>query len=83
MPRVRFEPTTTVFKREKTVHALDHAATVISFVLVLVEKIADVQTSRSLLWLAPHVRGYQYFNKFSLARHVYAFTPLTSEQELL
>jgi hypothetical protein len=29
MPLVRFEPTTPVFERAKTVHALDHAATVI------------------------------------------------------
>jgi hypothetical protein len=29
MPRVGFEPTIPVFEREKTVHALDHAATVI------------------------------------------------------
>jgi hypothetical protein len=29
MPRVRFEPTIPVFEREKTVHALDLAATVI------------------------------------------------------
>jgi hypothetical protein len=30
MPRVGFEPTTRVFERAKTVHALDRAATVIS-----------------------------------------------------
>jgi hypothetical protein len=30
MPRVGFEPTTPVFERAKTVHALDRAATVIS-----------------------------------------------------
>jgi hypothetical protein len=29
MPRVRFDPTTPVFERAKTVHALDRAATVI------------------------------------------------------
>jgi hypothetical protein len=29
MPRVGFEPTIPVFERAKTVHALDHAATVI------------------------------------------------------
>jgi hypothetical protein len=29
MPRIRFEPTDTVFKRAKIVHALDRAATVI------------------------------------------------------
>jgi hypothetical protein len=29
MPRVEFEPTTPVFERAKTVHALDRAATVI------------------------------------------------------
>jgi hypothetical protein len=29
MPRLGFEPTTTVFERVKTVHALDRAATVI------------------------------------------------------
>jgi hypothetical protein len=27
MPRVGFEPMISVFEREKTVHALDHAAT--------------------------------------------------------
>jgi hypothetical protein len=32
MPRVGFEPMTRVFKRAKTVHALDCAATVISIV---------------------------------------------------
>jgi hypothetical protein len=31
MPPVEFEPTATVFKRAKTVHALDCAATVIGF----------------------------------------------------
>jgi hypothetical protein len=30
MPRVEFEPTTLVFERAKTVHALDRAVTVIS-----------------------------------------------------
>jgi hypothetical protein len=29
MPRVGFEPTISMFERAKTVHALDHAATVI------------------------------------------------------
>jgi hypothetical protein len=29
MPRVGFEPSTPVFEREKTVHALDRTATVI------------------------------------------------------
>jgi hypothetical protein len=29
MPRVGFEPTTSVFEQVKTVHALDYAATVI------------------------------------------------------
>jgi hypothetical protein len=29
MPRVGYEPTTPVFEREKTVHALDRATTVI------------------------------------------------------
>jgi hypothetical protein len=29
MPRVGFEPTIPVFERAKTVHALDHAVTVI------------------------------------------------------
>jgi hypothetical protein len=29
MPRVGFEPTTRVFERAKTVHALDHAVSVI------------------------------------------------------
>jgi hypothetical protein len=29
MPRVRFEPMILVFERAKTVHAIDHAATVI------------------------------------------------------
>jgi hypothetical protein len=29
MPRVKFEPATPVFEREKTVHALDRAATAI------------------------------------------------------
>jgi hypothetical protein len=33
MPRVRYEPTTPVFERAKTVHALDRAVTVISIVL--------------------------------------------------
>jgi hypothetical protein len=30
MPRVGFEPMTLVFKQVKTVHALDHTATVIA-----------------------------------------------------
>jgi hypothetical protein len=35
MPRVGFELTTSVFEREKTVHALDRAATVISLIKYL------------------------------------------------
>jgi hypothetical protein len=35
MPQVGFEPTILVFEREKTVHALDRAATVISGVILL------------------------------------------------
>jgi hypothetical protein len=35
MPRVGFEPTIPVFKRAKTVHALDRAATVIGLHLLL------------------------------------------------
>jgi hypothetical protein len=34
MPRVGFELTITVFEREKTVYALDRAATVIGYVYV-------------------------------------------------
>jgi hypothetical protein len=43
MPLVGFEPTIPVFERAKTVHALDHAATVVSSHLV---------TSPSSLWRA-------------------------------
>jgi hypothetical protein len=31
MPRVRFEPTIPMFERAKTVHALDHEATVFGY----------------------------------------------------
>jgi hypothetical protein len=34
MPRVEFEPTIPVFERVKTVHSLDHAATVIGLVFI-------------------------------------------------
>jgi hypothetical protein len=34
IPWVRFEPTSSVFERAKTVHALDRATTVIGFFLV-------------------------------------------------
>jgi hypothetical protein len=35
MPRVRFEPTTPVFERTKTIHALDGGATVIGLSNIL------------------------------------------------
>jgi hypothetical protein len=35
MPRVRFEPTTPAFEQAKTVHALDHATTVINYVVCM------------------------------------------------
>jgi hypothetical protein len=35
MPRVGFEPTIPMFKRAKTVHALDRAATVFGFLVHL------------------------------------------------
>jgi hypothetical protein len=39
MPRVGFEPTIPVFEREKTVHALDRAATVIGSFNIYVREI--------------------------------------------
>jgi hypothetical protein len=39
MPRMRFEPTTPVFERRKTVHALDRAATVIGIMRIHTIKI--------------------------------------------
>jgi hypothetical protein len=39
MPRLEFEPTIPAFEREKTVHALDRAATVIGLVLIRAPKI--------------------------------------------
>jgi hypothetical protein len=56
MPWVGFEPTTPVFERAKTVHALDRAATVIGIrvlvsVAVLVNGYAwNVITARCALW---------------------------------
>jgi hypothetical protein len=38
MLRVGFETTTPVFKREKTVHAIDRAATVIDTVITYINK---------------------------------------------
>jgi hypothetical protein len=35
MPRVRFEPTTAVFERERTFHALDRAASVIAITVLM------------------------------------------------
>jgi hypothetical protein len=40
MPRVRFKPTITALERVKTVHDLDHAATVIGRVMEGVSNIA-------------------------------------------
>jgi hypothetical protein len=45
MPRVGFEPTIPVFKRAKTVHALDRAATVIGLtnsLVVIINVIIDI-----------------------------------------
>jgi hypothetical protein len=39
MPRVEIEPTTPVFEREKMIHALDRAATVIDQVLSILLKL--------------------------------------------
>jgi hypothetical protein len=36
MPQLGFEPTTEVFERAKTVHALDRAAVVIDYILYYV-----------------------------------------------
>jgi hypothetical protein len=38
MPRVGFEPTTPVSERTKTVHGLDHAATVIGVIKITMKK---------------------------------------------
>jgi hypothetical protein len=45
MPRVGFEPTTPVFERGKTIHALDRTATVICFLrkILLYELISLLQ----------------------------------------
>jgi hypothetical protein len=42
MPRVEFEPTTPVFQRAKTVHALDHPDTVIGLTLINFAKILNI-----------------------------------------
>jgi hypothetical protein len=44
MPRVGFDPTTPASKRAKTVHALDHSATVTGLVTL-------VKTNKSTLWI--------------------------------
>jgi hypothetical protein len=54
MPRVEFEPTTPVFERTKTVHALDRAATVTdthspTLIILIVKRLAYVYYPRSVL----------------------------------
>jgi hypothetical protein len=44
MPRVGFEPTIPVFERAKTVHALDHATTVLSRTGGIDPRILDLGT---------------------------------------
>jgi hypothetical protein len=44
MPQVGFEPTVPVFERAKTVHALDHAATVLGSYYRLQELIGDLSS---------------------------------------
>jgi hypothetical protein len=49
MLRVGFEPTIPVFERAKTVHALDHAATLIGVCINLLQGKLDLFVSRSVL----------------------------------
>jgi hypothetical protein len=52
MPRVGFEPTTPVFQRAKTVHALDRAATVIGKQTATFNKkylVADRNVNRNVI----------------------------------
>jgi hypothetical protein len=49
MPQVRFEPTIPVFKRAKTVDALDRAATVIGLLHVRLQKLHESQI---------HIKGH-------------------------
>jgi hypothetical protein len=53
MPRVRFEPTTPVFQRAKTVYALDRVATVIGFRLQNAMALVPVEVGR-------HSRKYRF-----------------------
>jgi hypothetical protein len=58
MPRMGFEPTTTVFERAKTVQALDHAATVISIENILHKNKYSVSTkSHVQLYAKCYIRG--------------------------
>jgi hypothetical protein len=49
MPRVGFEPTVPVFEREKTVHALERAATINSLLGILVVQIPKIIYSSGLI----------------------------------
>jgi hypothetical protein len=59
MPRVGFEPTTPVFEREKTVHALDRATTVIG-------KITDIglhnDEDKHMMLSSCQIRNYYKFS---------------------
>jgi hypothetical protein len=47
MPSVGFEPTIPMFKRAKTVHALDHAATMIGIYSILSSNIRSIMITHS------------------------------------
>jgi hypothetical protein len=62
MPQVRFEPTIPVFERAKTVHALDHAATVIdSFLIPALKMCFHCKCWHVYQWLKT---GYGLVNRF-------------------
>jgi hypothetical protein len=64
MPLVGFEPTTPVFERAKTVHAVDHTTTVIGY-------ITSADTNK-LKWIQ-HKFTHLSFNRFSPeVRYIYA-----------
>jgi hypothetical protein len=66
MPRVAFEPMTLVFDRVKTVHALDHAATMIG---MMYENMIPLLCSRTVATKAVRDSLYRSTAMINLMRH--------------
>jgi hypothetical protein len=67
MPQVRFEPTIPAFKRAKTVHALDRAATVIGNFRITPIKICceDFNFTGSNSWLVINFNNWKSLNQLN------------------